>query len=56
MKVNNSTFEASPMLGPAELGAVAGTRVARLDIYLHNIYCLGSLTGIIVDKGHTALV
>ena len=28
----NSTFEGTPMLGPAELSAVAGTRSARLDI------------------------
>ena len=36
MKVQNSTFERSPMLGSAELSAVAGSRVARLDnVYIY---------------------
>ena len=42
MKVQNATLEGSPMNGPAELSAVAGTRVARLDMIemLYEIFYL----------------
>ena len=37
MKAQSSTFEGSPMLGPAELSAVAGTRVAQFDKFVEII-------------------